>query len=455
MGGLDDRRGAALAELAPHLWRLRADLRLFGVDRPVDAATPQAVFGADKYRLLSSAKLLLNIHRDRPTACDSRRTSSGRAWSRRWPTAASSSPSRRRAAHPLVPGTHFVEAGDRRDGRRPSSAARRRSSAGSASPNKLAERSSASWRWSTRSDRCSTASSATCSPTSRRTSNSSAARRVSWRLGLSRGPHPVRLGAVPAVPADAASPPSASPWPRTTALQRLDAAACQLRHGSRQHIVRTETPAFAGANPEVSVVVTLYNYADVVAETLDSIAASEGVSFEVIVVEDHATDDSRAVVQRFIDEHPDVPMVLLAKDANEGLAAARNTGFEHARAPLVMVMDADNTIYPTLPAQARRRAARRPRRRCRVRDPRGLRRPARHAQRARVGRRSSVRGQLHRRPGDAAQVGVAAPRRLPRRRRARLRLGGLGPVAAAGGRRRAGDARDRRSSVATGCSAAR
>jgi glycosyltransferase involved in cell wall biosynthesis len=71
------------------------------------------------------------------------------------------------------------------------------------------------------------------------------------------------------------------------------------------------------------------------------------VTFEVIVVEDHATDDSRAVVQKFIDDHPTVPMTLLAKGANQGLAAARNDGFDHARAPLVMVMDADNMIYPT------------------------------------------------------------------------------------------------------------
>jgi glycosyltransferase involved in cell wall biosynthesis len=133
----------------------------------------------------------------------------------------------------------------------------------------------------------------------------------------------------------------------TAALQRLDAADCQLAHGSTQHIVRATTPAFADVTPEVSVVVSLYNYADVVTDTLDSIVASDDVSFELIVVEDHATDDSRAVVQRFIDDHPTVPITLIAKDANEGLAAARNTGFEHARAPLVMVMDADNMIYPT------------------------------------------------------------------------------------------------------------
>jgi glycosyltransferase involved in cell wall biosynthesis len=131
------------------------------------------------------------------------------------------------------------------------------------------------------------------------------------------------------------------------ALQRLDAAACQLTHGSNQHETYSDTPFFAGATPDVSVVVSLYNYAGVVVDTLSSIVASEGVKFELIVVEDHATDNSRLVVRRFINDHPGVPIKLIAKDANEGLAAARNTGFEHARAPLVMVMDADNTIYPS------------------------------------------------------------------------------------------------------------
>ncbi len=58
-------------------------------------------------------------------------------------------------------------------------------------------------------------------------------------------------------------------------------------------------------------------------------------------------DRFRARVAEFLRAHDDVPMLLIGKDANEGLARARNTGFERARGDLVMVMDADNTIYPT------------------------------------------------------------------------------------------------------------
>jgi glycosyltransferase involved in cell wall biosynthesis len=67
----------------------------------------------------------------------------------------------------------------------------------------------------------------------------------------------------------------------------------------------------------------------------------------VVVVDDHSTDRSRTVAAEFLAAHPDVPMLLLGKDANEGLAAARNTAFANARAELVMVLDADNTILPT------------------------------------------------------------------------------------------------------------
>ncbi len=337
MGGIDDRRGAALAELAPHLWNRHADIRLVGVDRPISAATPQTVFGADKHLLLSSAKVLLNIHRDRPAGT----TSPYFEWARAVEAMANgcvviSEPSQ--GCEPLVAGTHFVEAeidqmSAALDGlladeaRRAGIAeqARRLMFGELALVNSLGPL----------LDRIETEV----------LPNSTAVRKLRVRRPDPHLPK-VRLGAFrPFLPTLVAAKRLA--MAENTALQRLDAAACELASGSRQHIVRIETPAYAGAAPEVSVVVSLYNYADVVVDTLHSIVASEGVGFELIVVEDHATDASRAVVQRFIDDHPTVPIILIAKDANEGLAAARNSGFDHARAPLVMVMDADNTIYPS------------------------------------------------------------------------------------------------------------
>ena len=349
MGGLDDRRGAALAELAPHLWDLHADIRVVGVDRPIDAATPQTVFGTDKYALLSSAKLMLNIHRDRPAT-----TASADAhpayfeWARAVEAMARgciviSEPSE--GCQPLVAGTHFVEASIEEMAATivdllidPQRRAEMAELAIQITFGELALVNSLAPILDRIEENVPLDIAAH--------SKSSLARKGTWRLGFTQGPHPVRLGPFrPFLPALVAAKRLA--MAENAAVQRLDAVACELVHGSRQHITHAETPAFAGATPEVSVVVSLYNYADVVVDTLASVAASEEIDFELIVVEDHATDDSRAVVQKFIDDHPTVSMTLIAKDANAGLAAARNTGFEHARAPLVMVMDADNTIYPS------------------------------------------------------------------------------------------------------------
>ncbi|MGZ4673680.1 MAG: glycosyltransferase [Ilumatobacteraceae bacterium] len=345
LGGIDDRRGAALAELAPHLWALQTDLRLVAGDHPIDGATPQAVFDSDKYELLSSAKLLLNLHRDRPEGAPQQPYFE---WARAVETMAHgcvvvTEPSE--GCAPLIAGTHFVEATIAEmpaaiesllhdEARRAAIADRARQMIFSdlALVNSLAPL----------LDHIE----ATVLPAVDAHAASRSIHRDAWHLGLSQGPHPVRLGPFrPFVPTLMAAKRLA--MAENAALQRLDAAACELTHGTRQHIVRTETPSFAIAQPEVTVVVSLYNYAGVVTDTLHSIAASESVGFELLVVEDHATDDSRAVVQRYIVEHPEVPMALIAKEANEGLAAARNTGFELARAPLVMVMDADNMIYPT------------------------------------------------------------------------------------------------------------
>lgn len=348
MGGLDDRRGAALADLAPRLHRLNTELRLFRFDRPVVAGTPGVVFGDDKYRLLTSSKLLINLHRDRSMYVPSSTVAPPYfEWARMIEAMANgcvvvTEPSE--GSLPLEPGTHFVQAEVAQmadaiddllaDDQRRATVARL---AREAVTGPLALH----HELGTLLDDIERDVLPRL-PDHVRTSRPT---RGVWRLGASQVPPPVRLGPFrPYRELQARAKQLA--LAENTALRRLDAAACVLHHGAPQHIERIETPAFAAAEPEVSVIVTVYNYADVVVQMLDSIVASERVTLEVIVVDDHATDHSRQVIRDHLDRHPDVPMVLLGKDANEGLAAARNLGFSTARAGLVMVMDADNAVYP-------------------------------------------------------------------------------------------------------------
>jgi hypothetical protein len=349
MAGLDDRRGELLAELAPRLYRHHVELRLFRFDRPVSSKTPGVVFGDDKYRLLRSAKVLLNLHRDRSMHLPSGVVAPPYfEWARMIETMANgcvvvSEPSE--GFGPLVAGEHFIEA----TGEALADAIddllghpdRRELIASAALKAVFGELSleSSLGKQLDRIEREVLPRLAEHVATSR-------PERGLWRLGASRVPPPVRLGAFrPYLKLQREAKRLA--LEDNDALRRIDATSCLLTHGTTQHITTFATPSWADARPEVSVVVSLYNYADVVTETLDSIIASEEVSYEVIVVDDHATDRSRDVVASYLEGHAEIPILLVAKDANEGLAAARNTGFEASRSDLVMVMDADNQIYPT------------------------------------------------------------------------------------------------------------
>ena len=348
MGGLDDRRGAALADLAPRLQRYDTDMRLFRFDRPIVADTPGVLFGADKYRLLSSARILINLHRDRAMHLPVGTVAPPYfEWARMIEAMANgcvvvTEPSE--GFEPLQDGVHFVQAevhdmADVIDGLLADESHRRAiADAAHAAVTGPLELHNSLGPLLDRLERDVLPRLSQHAATSRPT-------RGLWRLGGSRVTPPVRLGPFrPYLELQRHAKHLALAENR--ALRTLDATSCLLKHGEMQHIERVETVAYAAAEPEVSVIVTLYNYADVVVETLDSIIASEQVAFEVIVIDDHATDHSRHVVRDLMQQHQDVPMVLLGKDANEGLAAARNTGFSEARASLVMVMDADNTIYP-------------------------------------------------------------------------------------------------------------
>ena len=349
MGGIDDRRGALLAELAPHLFRHDHELRLFKFDRPVGPATPGLVFGRDKFQLLSSSKILLNIHRDRPANLPA---GSNHApyfeWARMVEAMANgcvvvSEPSE--GFEPLQPGVHFIEA---HPGEMPAVIDELL-----AHPQRLSEiaaNAAAAVNNELGLHRglgpiLTDIETSVLPGLTKHVARGRYTRGV-WRLGASLVTPPVRLGAFrPYLQLQQQAKRIA--LAENQALRDLDATSCVLHHGAVQHSQEFTTAAYAGSVPDVSVVVSLYNYADLVVETLDSIVASEGVQIEIVVVEDHATDNSRQVVQQYLADHPNVAMLLITQDANEGLAAARNTGFARSRAPKVMVIDADNLIYPT------------------------------------------------------------------------------------------------------------
>ena len=74
-----------------------------------------------------------------------------------------------------------------------------------------------------------------------------------------------------------------------------------------------------------------------IGRAIASVVAQSETSWELIVVDDGSTDDSPAIVESFTDHR-----ISLVQQVNAGECAARNSGTEHARAPLVAFLDADD-----------------------------------------------------------------------------------------------------------------
>ena len=104
------------------------------------------------------------------------------------------------------------------------------------------------------------------------------------------------------------------------------------RHASRSHP--------KGNVPQVSVILPTYNRAWIVEEAVASVLEQTFPNFELIVVDDGSTDDTRARLER----HGDRIRYLYQR--NQGVSAARNTGLQHAAGELIALLDSDDLWAP-------------------------------------------------------------------------------------------------------------
>ena len=96
--------------------------------------------------------------------------------------------------------------------------------------------------------------------------------------------------------------------------------------------------------PDISAVISTYNRCEMLSVALERLLLqqSEGVSYEVIVVDNNSTDRTREVVERLMGEgHPNLRYVFEPK---QGVSYVRNAGLRRARAPIVAFADDDVVV---------------------------------------------------------------------------------------------------------------
>lgn len=94
--------------------------------------------------------------------------------------------------------------------------------------------------------------------------------------------------------------------------------------------------------PLVSVVMPMYDRADLVEAAIASVLAQSYRNFELIVVDDGSEDNSAEVVRAISDRR----IRLIELDRNCGVTVARNTALKEARGEIIAYLDTDNAWDP-------------------------------------------------------------------------------------------------------------
>ena len=94
--------------------------------------------------------------------------------------------------------------------------------------------------------------------------------------------------------------------------------------------------------PELSIIIPAYNCADDILRMIDSIKAQDYSDYELIIVNDHSTDNTTKVISRL--SRSDRHIVAINQPANGGASVARNTGISRAKGKYLMFLDADDTL---------------------------------------------------------------------------------------------------------------
>lgn len=87
-----------------------------------------------------------------------------------------------------------------------------------------------------------------------------------------------------------------------------------------------------------SVIITVYNKADYIKNTINSVLDQTYKDFEIIVINDGSTDESEKVIKTIEDER-----IKLITIENQGVSNARNIGIKETSANYIALLDGDDS----------------------------------------------------------------------------------------------------------------
>ena len=98
------------------------------------------------------------------------------------------------------------------------------------------------------------------------------------------------------------------------------------------------------SEPQISVVMPVYNREQYLKESIESILNQTFTDFEFIIVDDQSTDSSWQIIQEYANK--DSRIVAVKNTGKKGCYSARNFGHRLAKGKYIAVMDSDDIALP-------------------------------------------------------------------------------------------------------------
>ncbi len=94
--------------------------------------------------------------------------------------------------------------------------------------------------------------------------------------------------------------------------------------------------------PLFSIILTTYNRSQFLPRAIGSVLQQTFTDFELIIVDDHSTDNTQQVVAEFSDNK----IIYIQQPRNQGVSAARNAGIQKAKGEYICFLDDDDEYLP-------------------------------------------------------------------------------------------------------------
>lgn len=98
------------------------------------------------------------------------------------------------------------------------------------------------------------------------------------------------------------------------------------------------------SQPLVSIICLCYNHARFLRPALDSVLAQTYPHLEVLLVDDHSTDDSVAIIQEYVQRHPSIQFIQ--HQQNKGNCASFNEAFQQSTGAYIIDFATDDVLHP-------------------------------------------------------------------------------------------------------------